>query len=169
MGHAHPTQALLDLFTIKQHFKGNIEGKKIAIVGDIVNSRVAHSNMELLTRFGLKVTLVAPDHFMPKTDLRHTNNLADVIDTTDIIMSLRTQTERHKGASPMSQGEYVEKYCITKKLMGDKDILLLHPGPVNRNIDIEDALLEDPRCKVLTQVKNGVAVRMAVLKSLILS
>jgi len=111
--HAHPSQALLDLFTIKRHFGSDIEGKKIAIVGDIKNSRVANSNMRLLPRFGLEITLVAPPHFMPETDF------------------------------PL--------------------------GPVHRNIDIDDAMLADPRCKVLEQVRNGVAVRMAALKKLILA
>ncbi|KIM10678.1 MAG: aspartate carbamoyltransferase [Sulfuricurvum sp. PC08-66] len=166
--HAHPTQALLDLFTIRQHFGAHhIKGKKIAIVGDIKNSRVANSNIELLTRFGLEVILVAPPHFMPDTHLRHTYHLQDVIDEVDIIMSLRTQTERHSQQAYASLEDYARDYCITQKLIGERDIILLHPGPVHRNIDIDDAMLADPRSKVLDQVRNGVAVRMAVLKHLI--
>lgn len=167
--HAHPTQALLDLFTIKEHFNGNIEGKKIAIVGDIKNSRVASSNMELLTRFGMEIILVAPDAFMPETNLRHTDDIRNVIDEVDVIMSLRTQTERHDGSVIIPVDEYAAKYCITKGLMSDRNILLMHPGPVHRNIDISDEMLLDPRSKVLEQVTNGVAVRMAVLKHLILA
>ena len=164
--HAHPTQALLDLFTIKRHF-GAVEGKRIAIVGDIKNSRVANSNIELLRRFGLKVTLVAPPQFMPQTSLPATHTLTDVIDDVDIIMSLRTQTERHSTQTYASLKDYASDFCITQELVGDRDLIILHPGPVHRNIDIDDALLADPRCKVLEQVSNGVSVRMAVLKKLI--
>ena len=167
--HAHPSQALLDLFTIKRHFGSDMEGKKIAIVGDIKNSRVANSNMRLLPRFGLEITLVAPPHFMPETDFPSTSRLEDVLDDVDIIMSLRTQTERHAHPIYASLKDYAADYCITKELIGERDILLLHPGPVHRNIDIDDAMLADPRCKVLEQVRNGVAVRMAALKKLILA
>jgi aspartate carbamoyltransferase catalytic subunit len=166
--HAHPTQALLDLFTLKQHF-GELEGKKIAIVGDIKNSRVANSNIELLTRFGVEVILVAPPHFLPKTNLKTTNHLTDIVDEVDAIMSLRTQTERHSSQNYASLKDYASDFCITEELIGDRDIILLHPGPVHRNIDISDALLADKRCKVLEQVANGVSMRMAVLKKIITS
>ena len=165
--HAHPTQALLDFFTIRQHFHNDIDSKRIAIVGDIKNSRVANSNIELLTRAGLEVILVAPPHFLPKTHLRVSHSITDVIDDVDIIMSLRTQTERHTNQIYASLKDYAEDFCITKELLGGRDILLLHPGPVHRNVDIDDVMMKDPRCKVLEQVKNGVAVRMAVLESLI--
>lgn len=165
--HAHPTQALLDLFTIMQNFD-SLEGKKIAIVGDIKNSRVANSNIKLLTRFGLEVILVAPPHFLPHTSLRTSYHLKDVLDEIDMIMSLRTQTERHDNPIYASLKDYAADYCITKELVGQRDIILLHPGPVHRNVDIDDAMMDDPRCKVLDQVKNGVAVRMAVLKKSVL-
>ena len=164
--HAHPTQALLDLYTLKEHF-GCIKGKKIAIVGDIKNSRVANSNIELLTRFGMEVILVAPPHFLPKTSLRTTHFLSEIVDEVDAIMSLRTQTERHSSQSYASLKDYASDFCITEELIGDRDIILLHPGPVHRNIDITDALLDDKRCKVLEQVTNGVNIRMAILKKLI--
>ena len=164
--HAHPTQALLDLFTLNEHF-GDLEGKKIAIVGDIKNSRVANSNIELLSRFGMEVILVAPPHFLPKTSLRTTHYLKEIIDEVDAIMSLRTQTERHSSQSYASLKDYASDFCITQELVGERDIILLHPGPVHRNIDICDALLADKRCKVLEQVSNGVSMRMAVLKKLI--
>ena len=164
--HAHPTQALLDLFTLKQHF-GNVQGKRIAIVGDIKNSRVANSNIELLKRFGMEITLVAPPHFLPTTTLPTTHNLNDVLDNVDAIMSLRTQTERHSHQTYGSLKDYASDFCITKKLIAKRDIIVMHPGPVHRNIDIDDAMLNDPRCKVLEQVKNGVSIRMAVLKALI--
>jgi aspartate carbamoyltransferase catalytic subunit len=164
--HAHPTQALLDLYTLKDHF-GDVAGKKIAIVGDIKNSRVANSNIELLSRFGMEVILVAPPQFLPKTQLRTTHYLSEIIDEVDAIMSLRTQTERHSSQSYASLKDYASDFCITEELLGDRDIILLHPGPVHRNIDISDALLADQRCKVLEQVSNGVNIRMAILKKLI--
>ncbi|RUM64441.1 MAG: aspartate carbamoyltransferase [Sulfurimonas sp.] len=164
--HAHPSQALLDLYTLKEHF-GDLKGKKIAIVGDIKNSRVANSNIELLSRFGMEVILVAPPHFLPKTSLKSTYFLSEIIDEVDVIMSLRTQTERHSSQNYASLKDYASDFCITEELLGDRDIILLHPGPVHRNIDITDTLLDDKRCKVLDQVKNGVNIRMAILKKLI--
>jgi len=164
--HAHPSQALLDLYTLQEHF-GLLEGKKIAIVGDIKNSRVANSNIELLSRFGMEVILVAPPHFLPKTHLQTTHYLKEIIDDIDAIMSLRTQTERHSSQNYASLKDYASDFCITEELVGERDIILLHPGPVHRNIDISDAMLEDKRCKVLQQVSNGVNMRMAILKKLI--
>ena len=164
--HAHPSQALLDLYTLQEHF-GLLEGKRIAIVGDIKNSRVANSNIDLLTRFGMKVILVAPPHFLPKTHLQTTHYLKEIIDDVDAIMSLRTQTERHSSQNYASLKDYASDFCITEELVGDREIILLHPGPVHRNIDISDAMLEDKRCKVLQQVSNGVNIRMAILKKLI--
>jgi len=165
---AHPTQALLDLFTIMEHFNGEVDGKKLAMVGDIKTSRVASSNLQLLPRFGIEPILVAPKHFMPQDNFKKVKFLNEVIDELDIIMSLRTQIERHTQQYYKTLDEYGKDYCITKQRVGDKNILLLHPGPVNRNIDISDDMLLDKRCKVLEQVKNGVAIRMAVLKKLIL-
>jgi len=165
--HAHPSQALLDLYTLKDNL-GDVAGKKIAIVGDIKNSRVANSNIELLSRFGMEVILVAPPQFLPKTTLRTTHYLTEIIDEVDAIMSLRTQTERHSSQSYASLKDYASDFCITEELVGERDIILLHPGPVHRNIDICDALLADKRCKVLEQVSNGVNIRMAILKKLLL-
>ena len=166
--YAHPTQALLDLFTMVEHFNGDIEGKNVAIVGDIISSRVASSGIRLLTRMGVNVILVAPKPFMPTSDLPQYEKLEDVLDKVDVIMSLRAQLERH--ASPIfdDYAEYAKHYCIDHELLGDRDILVLHPGPVMRNIDISDEMLEDDRCKVLEQVKNGVYMRMAILKLLLL-
>lgn len=167
--HAHPTQALLDLFTIYEHFKGNILGKKILIVGDIKNSRVASSNIELLTRFGLDITLVAPPHFMPNSLLKKSYSLnEELVLKADIIMSLRTQTERHNKIIYASLKDYANDFCIRLDLIKDKKLILLHPGPVHRNIDISDEVMDDERALILKQVKNGVAIRMAVLKKLIL-
>lgn len=166
--YAHPTQALLDLFTMVEHFDGDIEGKTIAIVGDIVSSRVASSGIRLLTRMGMNVLLVAPEPFMPQSNLPKYEKLEDVLDQVDVIMSLRAQLERHTSPIFDDYKEYAKHYCIDHERLGDRDILILHPGPVMRNIDISDKMLEDPRCKVLTQVKNGVYMRMAILKLLLL-
>ena len=164
--HAHPTQALLDLFTLKRHF-GDVKGKKVAIVGDIKNSRVANSNIELLGRVGVEVILVAPPHFLPQTTLRTSHSIEAIIDEVDVIMSLRTQTERHANQLYASLKDYATDFCITSKLMEWRDIIVLHPGPVHRNVDVDDWMMKDPRSKILEQVKNGVAVRMAVLEKLI--
>jgi len=165
--YAHPTQALLDYFTMLEHF-GDVRGKTIAIVGDIISSRVASSGIRLFKRVGMNVVLVAPKPFMPDMDLPKYEKLDDIIDKVDIIMSLRAQLERHKAPIFEDYDEYAKEYCITKERMQNRDILLLHPGPVMRNIDISNEMLEDSRCKVLEQVKNGVFVRMAILKSLLL-
>jgi aspartate carbamoyltransferase catalytic subunit len=164
--HAHPTQALLDLFTLKKHF-GDIKGKTIAIVGDIKNSRVANSNIEILKRFGMNIILAAPPHFMPDINMPKYNSLKDIADKVDVIMSLRTQTERHTNQIYASLKDYANGFCITKEILGKRDIIVLHPGPVHRNVDIDDEMMRDKRCKVLEQVKNGVAIRMAVLEKLI--
>jgi aspartate carbamoyltransferase catalytic subunit len=166
--YAHPTQALLDLFTMVEHFGGEVRGKTIAIVGDIVSSRVASSGIRLLTRMGMKVVLVAPKQFMPHSSLPQYEKLEDVLDEVDVIMSLRAQLERHEEEIFEDYDDYAKQYCISKERLGERNILLLHPGPVMRNIDISDAMLEDKRCKVLTQVKNGVFMRMAILKLLLL-
>jgi len=166
--YAHPTQALLDLYTMVEHFGGDVKGKTIAIVGDIVSSRVASSGIRLMTRMGMNVLLVAPEQFMPDSDLPQYKNLEDVMDKVDVIMSLRAQLERHEKELFTDYDDYANQYCITSERMKDRDILLLHPGPVMRNIDISDEMLDDPRCKVLTQVKNGVFMRMAILKLLLL-
>ena len=165
--HAHPSQALLDAMTMKLYF-GELSGKRIAIVGDIMSSRVATSGIDLLRRLGMSVILVAPPHFqslVPESEnLKKCGSLEEVIDSVDVIMSLRTQTERHNHQIYGSLKDYASKFCITKDLLGSRDIIVLHPGPVHRNIDIDDEMLKDERSKVLEQVSNGVFVRMAILK-----
>ena len=165
--YAHPTQALLDLFTMQEHF-GDLKGKTIAIVGDIVSSRVASSGIKLFRRMGMNVLLVAPHSFMPQSDLPQYEQLEEVLDQADVVMSLRAQLERHKTPIFNNYEAYADHYCLTPELLSDRDILVLHPGPVMRNIDISDGVLNDPRCKVLEQVKNGVYIRMAILKLLLL-
>ncbi len=167
--HAHPTQALLDLFTILEHFNWDVEGRKVAIVGDVKSSRVAGSNRKLLPKFGIEVIFIAPKCFQytDTDEYRQYESIDEVIDEVDVVMSLRTQLERHDQVYFESLSDYAKDYCITKDTFKDRDILLLHPGPVNRNIDISDEMLKDPRNKILEQVTNGVAVRMAVLKKLL--
>jgi aspartate carbamoyltransferase catalytic subunit len=165
---AHPTQALLDLYTIQEHFKNDIKGKKIAIVGDVKTSRVAASNLELLPRFGIEPIIVAPKHFrLYDNRFREVNSLKEVINEVDIVMSLRTQLERHSEVYYNSLEDYAKDYCITSDIIGSRDILLLHPGPVNRNIDISDDMIIDKRSKILRQVSNGVLIRMSILKSIL--
>ena len=115
----------------------------------------------------MKITLVGPPHFLPNTHLPTTHTIKDIIDSVDAIMSLRTQTERHSHQTYASLKDYASDFCITKELIGNRDLIIMHPGPVHRNIDIDDMVLKDSRCKVLEQVRNGVAIRMAVLKALI--
>ena len=166
--YAHPTQALLDLFTILEHFNGDIEGKRLTIVGDIANSRVASSGIRLFTKMGLDITLVAPKPFMPQTNLKNSEDLDSVLDNTDILMSLRAQLERHKKPIFEDYEEYAKHFCITSDRIKNRNLVVMHPGPVMRNIDISDEVLASPKSLVLEQVKNGVFVRMAVLKHLLL-
>ena len=166
--HQHPSQGLLDLFTITKHFNTfDLTNKTIAIVGDIKNSRVANSDIELFQRFGAKVILVTPPHFLPNKNLEYTYDIKNVIDKLDVIISLRTQTERHTNATYASLNDYGHNFKITKEILGDRDLIVMHPGPVHRNIDLSDEVMSDERCKVLEQVKNGVAVRMAILEYLL--
>lgn len=166
--HAHPTQALLDLFTLEEAL-GSVKGKKIAIVGDIKSSRVASSNIELLSRFGMDITLVAPPQFLPKlSGIKTSWDLKKTIQEVDAVMALRTQTERHNSPIYASLSDYAANFKVTKELLGDRDVVILHPGPVHRNVDLDDAILSDPRCLVLKQVRNGVAVRMGVLSKYVL-
>jgi aspartate carbamoyltransferase catalytic subunit len=166
--HQHPSQGLLDLFTITKHFNSyDLTAKTIALVGDIKNSRVANSDIELLSRFGAKIILVTPPHFLPNKSFNYTHDIREVIDELDVIISLRTQTERHSEPTYASLADYGHNFKITKELIEGKDLIVMHPGPVHRNIDLSDEVMSDERCKVLEQVKNGVAVRMAILEYLL--
>jgi aspartate carbamoyltransferase catalytic subunit len=166
--HQHPTQGLLDLFTITKHFNSyDLSNKRVAYVGDIKNSRVANSGIELLKRFGADVILVTPPHFLPNKSLPYSYDIKEVIDTLDVIISLRTQTERHSSQSYASLEDYGHNFKITKELIKDKELIVMHPGPVHRNIDLSDEVIADSKCKVLEQVKNGVAVRMGILEYLL--
>lgn len=169
--HQHPTQALLDALTIHQH-KGCIDGLRVAICGDISHSRVARSNLALLKMLGASVTLVAPPHFMPSNaeslGCALSYHLEEGIKGADVVMMLRVQKERISGHSSAfaSMREYFSLYGLTySKLCAAKpDVLVMHPGPINRGMEIETSLADDiERNAILDQVEAGVAMRMALL------
>lgn len=160
----HPTQALLDALTIQQHF-GKLRGLTITIVGDVLHSRVARSNATLLQTMGAKVQLAAPAEYKT-SDIPGAVwvEFDKAIVETDVIMMLRVQHERHKTISAIAN--YNDYYGLNQRRleMLSKDAIILHPGPVNRGVELTDEVLLDSRCKILQQVKNGVAIRMAVLE-----
>ncbi|MGF1562442.1 MAG: aspartate carbamoyltransferase catalytic subunit [Geminicoccaceae bacterium] len=170
--HEHPTQALLDALTIRRR-KGRLAGLHVAICGDILHSRVARSNMILLTTMGARVRLVGPPTLMPASIERygvsvHTN-MAEGLEGADIVMMLRLQTERMQGALVPSVREYFTYFGLTSaKLAHAKDdALVMHPGPMNRGCEIDGRLADDiDRSAILDQVEMGVAIRMGVLEAL---
>jgi len=164
----HPTQALLDMFTMREK-KGPIKGKKVVIVGDILHSRVARSNAWGLLKLGASVTLVGPPTLMPKgieaTGAKVSYNLDEAIKDADFVNVLRIQMERQqKGLFP-SLLEYTKLFGITKERLekAKKDVVIMHPGPINRGVEISSDVADSSRSVILEQVTNGVAVRMAVL------
>ena len=166
----HPTQALLDALTIINR-KGKIEGLKIAICGDILHSRVARSNIYLLNMLGAEVNLVAPTNLMPKEIERFGVNafteMEKGLKDCDIVMMLRLQNERMQGSFLPSPREYYEYFGLTpdKLVMANKDALIMHPGPMNRGVEIDTKLADDINVSLVKeQVELGVAVRMACLK-----
>ncbi len=161
----HPTQSLLDLLTIYQEY-GKFEELKIAIVGDIAHSRVAHTNIEVMTRLGMDVHLVAPEQFQEEG--YEWVNLDDVLEEMDIIMLLRVQHERHDGGMELTKEEYHRQYGLTverEKRMKDGAIIM-HPAPFNRGVEIADDVVECKRSRIFKQMSNGVFVRMSVLVGL---
>lgn len=165
--HEHPTQALLDAAELRAAL-GNLSGKHIAIVGDILHSRVARSNAWLLKKLGASVTFVAPDTLMPRNasevfGVETTHNLDDILQTADAIMMLRIQMERQARGFFPSIEEYREQYGMTPERMKNSTALILHPGPINHGIELESETVFGNRSLVLRQVKRGVAVRMAVM------
>lgn len=166
--HEHPSQALLDLFTIKD-LKGTIEGLKIAIVGDILHSRVARSNFFALKKFNNIINFVGPKTFVPKefenlgANIYH--NLEEGLSGVDVIMVLRLQKERMGKCFYPSEREYARFFSITENTLkyAKKDVIVMHPGPVNRGLELSSSVLDGNKSVVLDQVKKGVAVRMAIL------
>ena len=169
----HPTQALLDAFTIKDKGK-NFKDLVVSICGDVEHSRVAKSNYYLLKKLDAKIRFVTPKYFKPKNietfDVEYFDNLEKGIELADIVMMLRIQKERINDADLPSEDEYFNSFGLTYKklLKAKKDALVMHPGPINRNVEIESSLADDLNKSVINeQVENGVAVRMACLAMMV--
>ena len=167
--HEHPTQALLDAFTIRERL-GRLAGVKVSIIGDIAHSRVVRSNIHLLTKMRASVTLGAPPSLMPaeveRMGVRAVHSLDEAIDGADVIMMLRIQLERGGKLAFPSLREYYNTFGLTRERLrrAKKDVIVMHPGPMNRGVEIASEVADDPqRSVILEQVTNGVAVRMAVL------
>ena len=166
--HEHPTQALLDAFTIRQKKKG-FKDLKVLIVGDILHSRVARSNIFCLKKLGAKVTLVGPPPLLPKefkafgVEIEH--DFDQALEGADVVMMLRIQLERMQKNFFPSIREYRNLYCLTPKRfsLAQKDAIIMHPGPINRGVEITDDMAASAQSVILTQVENGISVRMAVL------
>jgi aspartate carbamoyltransferase catalytic subunit len=164
----HPTQGLLDVYTIRK-IRGTLKGLKIAIVGDVAHSRVARSDMWAMTKLGAEVTFVGPPTLMPahadRLPVKVSSRLDEVIEKVDVINMLRIQFERLGGNPFPSIREYSHYFGLTVERMrrAKPDILVMHPGPINRGLEIESEVADGPNSVILEQVKNGLAVRMAVL------
>ncbi|MFH1201493.1 MAG: aspartate carbamoyltransferase catalytic subunit [Candidatus Omnitrophota bacterium] len=166
--HEHPTQALLDIFTLKEKL-GRIEGLNVSIVGDIAHSRVARSNIWGLTKLGAQVTVCAPQILIPpaieQLGVRVTHDIDDALHNADAVNVLRMQFERDESDAFPKQLEYFKNFGITKERLkkAKKNILVMHPGPLNRGIEISSDVADGGNSVILEQVTNGIAVRMAVL------
>ena len=165
--HEHPSQALLDLLTIRSQ-KGFLEGLKVIIVGDITHSRVARSNIKAMQTMGMKVGVVGPPTLIPdemeSLGVEVSYNLSESIKDVDVIMVLRIQLERQNQCFLSSLREYSNYFCLTSKVLNQAkdDVLIIHPGPVNRGVEITMDVMEGPHSLILDQVSNGVAIRMAL-------
>ncbi|HEY2828993.1 MAG TPA: aspartate carbamoyltransferase catalytic subunit [Thermoanaerobaculia bacterium] len=167
--HEHPTQALLDAFTIRERF-GRLKGVNVSIIGDIAHSRVVRSNIHLLTKMGANVTVAGPPSLIPaeieKMGVRVAHSLDKAIEAADVVMMLRIQLERQGKLSFPSLREYYNTFGLTEARLkrARKDVIVMHPGPMNRGVEIASDVADNPeRSVILEQVTNGVAVRMAVL------
>jgi len=167
--HEHPTQAMLDMYTIRQH-KGEFAPLRVAIVGDILHSRVARSNIHALTTLGVsEVRVVGPKTLMPKgietlgTQVFH--NLKAGLRQVDVIIMLRLQRERMQGALLPSAHEYFQYYGLTEEVLkvAHPDAIVMHPGPINRGVEIDSSIADCKRSVILQQVSNGIGIRMAVM------
>ena len=160
----HPTQALLDAATIRRHF-GRVEGLKVAICGDLAHSRVARSNGKLLPRLGAEVRFAGPPPFLPH-DFEGSGSIDEAVEGADVVMMLRIQRERLDEDLNDGPGEYLARYGLTAERLAKAapNAVVMHPGPINRGVEIDGALADDPeRSLIVTQVEMGVAVRMACL------
>jgi aspartate carbamoyltransferase catalytic subunit len=169
--HEHPTQALLDALTIRRHF-GRLEGLTVAICGDVLHSRVARSNIHLLSRMGATVRVVAPSTLLPSGIANFGvdvfRNMAEGIRGADVVMMLRLQQERMGGAFVPSLREYYQFYGLTESKLEEAQphALVMHPGPMNRGVEIDSSVADGAQSVIREQVEMGVAVRMAVLDAL---
>jgi aspartate carbamoyltransferase catalytic subunit len=164
----HPTQALLDALTMRRHY-GRLAGLKVAICGDIKHSRVAHSNAKLLPRLGVEVRLAGPPALLPE-ELHGSGDIESAIDGADVVMMLRVQRERLEQDLNDAPGEYLARYGLTSERLqrAAPHAVVMHPGPMNRGVEIDSALADDPeRSLIPLQVEAGVAVRMACLRLLV--
>jgi len=164
----HPTQALIDLFTIHQH-KKSWDPLKIAIIGDIIHSRVAHSLIDGLNMMGVAgIHLVAPSNLLPKEHLPKKvltfNSLEDGIKDVDVIVTLRLQKERHTALTDSEYNSFCKNFCLTEKALplAKPDAIVMHPGPINRGVEITSEVADCSQSVILEQVKNGIAIRMSV-------
>src|SRR5450432_4008487 len=166
--HEHPTQALLDLYTIRER-KGSVAGLHVVIIGDILFSRVARSNIFGLLKLGARVTLIGPSTLVPREfeqlGVTVSHRIDAVLPTVDVVNLLRIQHERQRKEYFPGLGEYIRLFGLTKKraLLLKPDCLIMHPGPINRGVEIDSELADGPQSVILDQVTNGLAVRMAVL------
>ena len=166
--HEHPTQALLDSYSIRERL-GDVAGKKVVIVGDILHSRVALSNIFALHKQGAEVMLCGPQTLIPKyihkLDVKVETNLRKALNWCDVANMLRIQNERLDISYFPSTREYVQQYGLTKELLEslDKEIVIMHPGPINRGVEITSEVADSSQSIILQQVENGVAIRMAVI------
>jgi aspartate carbamoyltransferase catalytic subunit len=170
--HEHPTQALLDALTIRDR-RGTLEGLNVTILGDILHSRVARSNIHLLSKFGCHITLCGPAMWLPReleclvpagTAIRRVTRIDEALENTDVVLTLRVQQERlHEPA--LAIDEYILQFQLTPERLrrAKPDALVLHPGPMIRGLEIDPAVADGPQSCVLEQVTNGLAVRMALL------
>jgi len=159
----HPSQSLLDLFTIWKEY-GTFDGLKIAIVGDVANSRVAHTNITVMRRLGMDVHLVAPPQFQETG--YDWEELDDILEEMDVIMLLRVQHERHDGEMSLSVSEYHALYglSVEREQRMKEGAIILHPAPFNRGVEIADEVVECKRSRIFKQMENGVYIRMAILE-----
>ena len=166
--HEHPTQALLDAFSIREKF-GNVKGKKIVIIGDILHSRVALSNIYCLQKLGAEVKVCGPSSLMPKhldaLKVEHISDLKEALEWCDVANILRIQLERQEVNYFPSLREYAMVYGINKEILDSlsKEIIIMHPGPINRGVELSSDVADSKHAIILDQVENGVAIRMAVL------
>jgi aspartate carbamoyltransferase catalytic subunit len=170
--HEHPTQGLLDAFTIRRK-KGRLAGLKVAICGDVTHSRVARSNVSLLTKMGAEVTLCGPRTLMPlgveQYGARCVHRIEDAVEGADVVMMLRVQKERGGGFGYPSDREYFDFFGLTteRRRLAKRDAIVMHPGPMNRGVEIDSVVADGADSVILDQVEAGVSIRMAVLYLLI--